>query len=295
MPNTKDIRKRIKAVKNTQKVTKAMKLISIIKSKQVQKIWNKSEPYYEQLVNLLQKTLCSLSLVSSKKNNLPALLLPNEAKAKCLLVISSDRGLCGAYNSNIFKELSVYLETNNKEHLKFILWGNKAISFMQSNFKDQEIIKAYPNMPLNPPQEVFKDLFQLIANLYQKQQIKSCQILYSHFISMIKSETKTISLLPFAQTLEQEKQNKQEEFSDFIFEPSSALILEQLITNYGQNQIYRTILSGACSELAHRVNAMTAATDNAAKLLLELNLTYNKLRQAAITQEISEIVAGAGL
>ncbi|MDX1920655.1 MAG: ATP synthase F1 subunit gamma [Candidatus Caenarcaniphilales bacterium] len=295
MPSKKDIKTRIRAVQNTQKVTKSMKLISIIKLKQVQNAINSARAYNDQLSNLIQKTLPNIDFISLDKSELPVLARPNAAKnSVCLIVISSDRGLCGPYNSQLFKFLHAKVEAYKAEGktVSLILFGIKAISYAQKHLKNCEIIKKYGQLPVFIPTEIISEVTQTLEEQFLESSFSSVELIYSHFISMIKSNPSLIKLAPFTSGAESNHQElKQKE--EILFEPGSLEVLKYLIPLYLKNQLNQALLSGRASELSNRVNAMSAATDNAKSLINQLTLTYNKARQASITQEISEIVAGA--
>lgn len=295
MASKKDIKNRIRAVQNTQKVTKSMKLISIIKLKQVQNAINNSRAYNDQLSNLIQKTLNNTALNDFDKTDLPVLLRPNSAKNSiCLVVVSSDRGLCGPYNSQLFKFLHAKIDSYKAEGKKvsLVLFGTKAISYAQKHLADCEVVKKYGQLPIFIPSEIIKEVTATLEDEYLADSFSSVELFYSHFISMIKSKPSSLKLVPFSSNSDnthQELKNNEE----IIFEPGALDTLKFLIPLYLKNQINQALLSGRASELSNRVNAMSAATDNAKSLITQLTLTYNKARQASITQEISEIVAGA--
>ncbi len=291
MSSKKDIKTRIKAVQNTQKVTKAMKLISIIKSKQLQNLVNNAKEYNQQIASLLHKTLANADLENIDTDKLPNILKKKPPAGHCLIVISSDRGLCGPYNSALFKALEAHIK-NIKKPIKLILFGNKAISYAQRNLGHCEILQKYGHLPVNPPASLAIEVFSQIEKAYSKGEITNVEIFYSRYVSMVNSQVTNTVLLPF-QAFNQPKAENLNSTPEIIFEPNPIQLLETLIPLYAQNQIYSAMLSGRASELAHRVNAMTAATDNAKALINQLTLSYNKARQASITQEISEIVAGA--
>ncbi len=296
MPSKKDIKTRIKAVQNTQKVTKAMKLISTIKLKQLQNMLSGSRAYSEQLANLIGKTVKNIDFDKVNPQDLPVLLRkPKDDSTVCILAITSDRGLCGPYNAALMKALTQrvnVLKAQNKK-VKLLVIGGKANSFAQRFLSDVEVIGKYVNLPVQPSAEQAAQIFSLLEEEFQKGSFSSLEILYSRFISMIKSEVTWSKLVPF--DLNSQRAHEEIEKSEpvIIFEPAPLGIIFKLIPLYCQNQIYGAMVSGRASELAHRVNAMSAATDNATTLIGQLTLTYNKARQASITQEISEIVAGA--
>jgi F-type H+-transporting ATPase subunit gamma len=293
MSSKKGIKTRIKTVQNTKKVTRAMKLISTIKLKQVQNSSSAARPYNQQLAQLISKTIKNIDFAQLDPTEVPALLHQSkEASTACLVVVTSDRGLCGPYNSAVFKVLTQRvneLKAQGKK-VKLITFGGKANSYARRALKDLEIIKAYLNLPVTPGPEVAKEAFELIQNGYIAGELSSLEIIYSRFISMMKSGVTIAQVLPFTAAGADHKELEDEQI---LFEPKPLEVVAQLIPLYCQNQIYQALLSGRASELAHRVNAMSAATDNANALIEQLTLTYNKARQASITQEISEIVAGA--
>jgi F-type H+-transporting ATPase subunit gamma len=296
MSSKKDIKTRIRAVHNTQKVTRAMKLIAIIKSKQLQNLISFAKPYNEQLSAVIKKTIQNIDFESLDADKVPILLRQSKDQSTvCLLVVSSDRGLCGPYNSALFKALFLKVQELKKKgkKIKLLLVGSKAIAYAQRVFPDFEVIAKYPNLPVIPSVEFAHEVFQLLETEYAAGNIAAVEIVYSRFLTMIKSESTFSKLVPFEVSSQAAHEEVKKVKPEVLFEPTPLQVINRLIPLYCQNEIYQAMLRGRASELAHRVNAMTAATDNASALLEQLTRTYNKARQASITQEISEIVAGA--
>jgi len=297
MAGKKDIKNRIRAVQNTQKVTKSMKLISTIKLKQLQNLSNATRSYNEQIHAILFKTLEKSQFLFMDASELPAIMRPRKTVNNvCVIINSSDRGLCGPYNSQLLKMAQAHITELTKEGKKvsLILLGNKAISFARKNLSSCNVLQSFGNLPMLPENEFARQIWETIQTEYTENRIDSVEILYSRFVSMIKSQVTLSTLLPLSldQQLPQEQIKSKNEALIHI-EPSPISVLNALLPLYCQNQIYQAMVLGRASELANRVNAMGAATDNAKVLIEHLTLSFNKARQAAITQEISEIVAGA--
>ncbi|MDJ0626313.1 MAG: ATP synthase F1 subunit gamma [Candidatus Caenarcaniphilales bacterium] len=296
MPSKKDIKTRIRAIENTQKVTKSMKLIAIIKLKQVQNAFNATKPFTNQLANLLIKTVSRIDLTELDQDKLPKLVKPPlDNSSVCLVVVSSDRGLCGPYNAQLFKSLSLRIKQLKSEgkKIKLVLLGNKVISFANRFYKDCEVIKKFSQIPVFPPKSLVDEIYSSLEDGYSNGDFGKVEIFYSNFISMIKSSPSQIALIPFKLESQTGHSELEESNREILFEPHPETILNALVPLYCKNQLHQAMLSGRASELSNRVNAMTSATDNAKALITDLKLTFNKARQAAITQEISEIVAGA--
>lgn len=298
MANKKDIKNRIRSVQNTQKITKSMKLISTIKLKQLQNLNNASRAYNQQISQLLAKTITQVQSEFLDEQTLPVLLQSRKKISNvCLIINSSDRGLCGPYNSQLLKLAQSRIDELKQEgkQIKLIVLGSKAIAFARKNLADCEVIQSYTGLPVAPTEQLAHEIFQVIETQQAEGKIDSLEIIYGRFISMIKSQPTLLKLLPFdskAHVSHEEIQaNKKHALLEF--EPTAVAILSKLLPLYCQNQIFQAMVNGRASELANRVTAMGAATDNAKVLIEQLTLSFNKARQAAITQEISEIVAGA--
>ncbi|HEY9886529.1 MAG TPA: ATP synthase F1 subunit gamma, partial [Vampirovibrionales bacterium] len=288
MPSTKDIRTRIKSVNSIQKVTKSMKLISIIKLKHAQKAFQSSIPYVSELADLLSKAAKGIEHEELlNKPKLKAFLTDRKENLNpCIIILSSDRGLCGPYNTQILK----LAEAKVKDYLskgiqpKLILSGNKAILFAKKYLSNCEVICKFNNLSNLPQFNDADNIFQVIEKGLMKDEISSVEVVYSRFVSMLKSVPESITLAPF--NLEsfsciEDEEITQERYEDISFEPNQVDLLESLVPMYCKNQIFQCLNSGKTSELANRVNAMTSATDNAKNLISDLTLTYNKFRQAS--------------
>ena len=311
MANLKTIRDRIKSVKNTKKITEAMRLVAAAKVRRAQEQVTATRPFADRLAEVLYGLAERLQF---ENLDLP-LLKKREVRNVGLLVVSGDRGLCGGYNGNIIR----YAENRAKElkaegvNYKFILVGRKATQYFQR--REQPIDATYTNLeqiPTAPEAAMIAD--ELLA-LFLSGTVDRIELVYTKFVSLISSRPVIQTLLPLdpqgLETPDDEifrltSQGGQFQVSrdkvasptkslprDMIFEQDPAQILEALLPLYLNNQLLRALQESAASELAARMTAMNNASENASDLIGSLTLTYNKARQAAITQEILEVCGGA--
>ena len=283
MPNLRHIKDRIKSIKSTEKITRAMKLVAASKVRRAQVRVLNSRPYTAQIINFVKRTLGGII----DKSEYPLMQI-RKVQSAGLIVVSSDRGLCGSYNTNILKRASKRVLELEKEGItpKLILIGNKANNFFKR--AKYEIIQSFVQLPAVPTVE----LANLIAEAAEKSFIEGkadqIEIIGTDFISMLRNEVYMKPFLPISA----ERQTFSESQSFVLFEPSLSAVLESLIPLYLSSVIYHALLEALCSELASRMNAMSSASKNAKELIENLSIVYNKARQAAITQELTEIVAG---
>lgn len=310
MANLRGIRDRIKSVSNTQKITKAMRLVAAAKVRRAQEQVLGSRPFADKLTQVLFRLQSRLSLENLE---LP-LLNKREVKTVGVLVLSSDRGLCGGYNSNVLRRAVAEIRRLQEEGktVKVYPVGTKAVSFFRrSNFT---IEKTYANLPQVPTAKEALMLADELLGSFLGEELDSVLMIYTRFVSLIASKPEIQTLLPLDlsqmsgedaffritsqdgnMSVTREKSQVQEgELSpDMIFEQNPAQIFDSLLPLYLQSQLLRALQESAASELASRMTAMSSASDNAKKLITRLTLEYNKARQAAITQQIMEVVGGA--
>lgn len=285
MPNLKHIKVRIKSIKSTQKITQAMKLVAASKVRRAQIRVLNSRPYTKQIINFINKAVVSIS--SLDKNEIP-LMRERPVKSVGIIVISSDRGLCGSYNTNILKKAMrriIELEKSGVK-LKLITIGNKANNFFKRT--RVEILDNFTQLPAIPNIELANLIAGSAENAFLNKIVDQVEIIGTDFISMLRNEVYTKQFLPIVPDTSSE--NKQP--AEILFEPTLDMVLSSLLPLYLSNIIYHALLEASCSELASRMNAMSNATKNAKELIDKLTIVYNKARQAAITQELSEIVGG---
>ncbi len=311
MANLKVIRDRIQSVKNTQKITEAMRLVAAARVRRAQEQVIATRPFADRLAQVLYGLQTRLRF---EDVNLP-LLKQREIKSVGLLVVSGDRGLCGAYNNNIIRRAEIRaneLKAEGRDY-KYILVGRKAIQYFQR--RNQPVDATYTGLEQIPTAAEASNIADELLSLFLSGSVDRIELIYTKFVSLISSRPVVQTLLPLdAQGLETADDeifrltSRGGEFEvertkvqaqtrsfprDMIFEQDPVQILDALLPLYLNNQLLRGLQESAASELAARMTAMNNASDNASELIEDLSLSYNKARQAAITQEILEVVGGA--
>ena len=279
MANLKEIRNRISSVSSTMQITSAMKMVSAAKLKKAQDAITAMRPYSDKLTQML----VNLSLSVDFEN---VYLSPRQVKNKLVVCITSNRGLCGAFNSNIIKKCTE-IANSSDESVSFLCIGKKGADILSKNYN-----------VIQTNNEIFDDLtFENISAIAEKlmsmflnKEFDSVQIVYNKFKNAATQIVIQEQYLPIENN---DSENDQKESSDYIFEPSQVEIISELIPKSLKTQLYKSIRDSYASEHGARMTAMHKATDNATELRDQLKLTYNKARQAAITNEILEIVGGA--
>lgn len=282
MPNLKAIKVRIKSIKNTKKITQAMKLVAASKVRRAQVRVLNSRPYTEKVNSFAASTVSAM--LRLERQEIP-LLITRKVKSTGIAVITSDRGLCGSYNTNILKKATKrILELKEKGLIpKLILVGSKASNvFRRANV---EILDSFTKLPALPTVELANLIASSCEKAFLEKNVDEVEIIGTDFKSMLRNEVYIKSFLPITS-------NTTTTRSTILFEPSLTSVLDSLLPLYLSNVVFHALLEATCSELASRMNAMSNATKNAEELINILTNIYNKARQAAITQELSEIVGG---
>jgi F-type H+-transporting ATPase subunit gamma len=287
MPNLKEIRNRIVSVGSTMQITSAMKMVSAAKLKRAQDAVTKLRPYAAKLKELLQ----NLSAVTDPSENKFAKI--NDSKSVLIVAVTSNRGLCGGFNNNIIKRVQFLIQNDFKENdVKVLCLGKKV----------KDVIKKTPNYfiteELSAVEDIFSDLTfdrtSTIANelmeLYKQQQFSKIVVVYNRFVNAATQAIETEQFLPVLEVKQEEGVSVAQ---DYIFEPNKEDLVAVLIPKSLKIQLFKALLDSNASENGARMTAMHKATDNANDLQKSLKLSYNKARQAAITNEILEIVGGA--
>ena len=283
MANLKEIRNRITSVGSTMQITSAMKMVSAAKLKKAQDAITAMRPYADKLTELLQSVSASLEGESGS-------VFAEQRDVKNVLVVSitSNRGLCGAFNTNVIKESSrLANETYADKNVSFMTIGKKGHDILSKKFY---VIHNNNGVFDDLTFENVSEITQRLMEIYTEGTYDKIVLVYNHFRNAATQIVKTENFLPI-QPLVQEQATSSA--ADYIFEPSKVEIVETLIPKSLKTQLYKAIRDSFASEHGARMTAMHKATDNAADLKSELTLTYNKARQAAITNEILEIVGGA--
>ena len=288
MASLDDLKKRISSVKSTQKITKAMKMVAAAKLKRAQENAEKGRPYSEKMNNII----LNLSNGISDKESAPKLLsgTGNEHIHLCV-VMTSDRGLCGGFNSNIIKKAKNYFDkvVSNGKELKIITVGSKGNDQLKRVYGDKIIenisFKNSKNANFFDADKVGK----LIISKFEKEEFDICTIFYNQFKNVITQIPQSQQIIPL--NAENDKLNKNED--SYEFEPEEDEILGNLLPKNISTQIFKAMLENSASEQGARMSAMDNATRNAGEMVDKLTIEYNRSRQAAITKELIEIISGA--
>ena len=304
MASLKEIRTRISSVKSTQQITKAMKMVAAAKLRRAQDAIEGMRPYANRLKGIIDNLSKNVS-----SEDLSSEFMEERAPEKVLIIaITSDRGLCGAFNNNIIKAAVAmvsekYADQNAKGNVSFLCIGKRgyeglaargyktALPQKKNEAGEMETVEIFQNLSFAN----IKDAAEVILEQFRNGEVDRVELIYNEFQNVITQIVRRNQFLPIlAEEVEEtEIQDKDFDSIDYLFEPSQAEIVEQLIPKSLKVQLYSAILDSNASEHGARMSAMDQATENAEELVKDLKLTYNKSRQAAITKEILEIVGGA--
>ena len=289
MPTLDDLKKRIKSVKSTQKITKAMKMVAAAKLKKAQESAEKGRPYSEKMQNIILNLTQSIT----ETENAPKLLIgTGQDKTYLCVVMTADRGLCGGFNSNICKLAKNNFRKILKEgkQLKIITVGSKGLDQLKREFSEFIIkkisFKEIKKISFNEADEVGK----IIIDLFKKKEFDKCYLFYNNFKNVITQIPQSKQIIPVENDKDSKKNN---ETHSYEFEPDEDEILEDLLPKNISTQVFKAFLENAASEQGSRMTAMDNATRNAGDLVEKLTINYNRSRQASITKELIEIISGA--
>jgi F-type H+-transporting ATPase subunit gamma len=282
MPSLLDIRRRIRSVKNTQQLTKAMKTVSAAKLRRAQERVLSARPYAEQLRNVLGN-------LAARIENIQHPLLEVRSENRILLVVvTGDRGLCGAFNSNIIRTAQTFLAEHKHNELKLSLVGRKGRDFYRRRGVPlhSETTNIFSRLEFSHA----KTISNSIIDVYTAAEVDAVYLVYNEFKSVIQQRLAVEKVLPFRRG----ELNEGESRIDYIYEQPPQEIFDKLLPRYIETQVYRALLESAAAEHGARMSAMDTATRNAGEMIDMLTLNMNRIRQAAITREIIEVVSGAG-
>jgi F-type H+-transporting ATPase subunit gamma len=284
MPGTKEIRVKIKSVQNTRKITKAMEMVAASKMRKAQERMRHARPYAEKIRNVA----AHLSHANPEYRH-PFLVDRDSVKRVGLIVVTTDKGLCGALNTNVLRMvLNQYKEWQGQgEEVEVCCLGNKGLGFMQR--LGANIVSQAVQLGDRPQMDKLIGAVKVMLDGYTSHRFDRLLIAYTRFLNTMKQEPVLEQLLP----LSGERLGAPETVWDYIYEPDAKAVLEQVLTRYIESLIFQAVAENMASEQSARMVAMKAASDNAKTLIDDLTLVYNKNRQAAITKELSEIVGGA--
>ena len=284
MPGTKEIRNKIKSVQNTRKITKAMEMVAASKMRKAQERMRATRPYGEKIRNVA----AHISHANPEYRH-PFLVARDSVKRVGLIVITTDKGLCGGLNTNVLRMvLGQYKEWQAQgEEIEVCCFGNKGFGFMQR--LGANIVSHAVQLGDRPQLDRLIGAVKVMLDGYIEDRFDRLILAYTRFINTMKQEPVMEQLLP----LSGERLGSPEGTWDYLYEPEAKTVLEQVLTRYVETIIFQAVAENMASEQSARMVAMKAASDNAGTLIDELTLVYNKNRQAAITKELSEIVGGA--
>ncbi len=301
MESTRDIKGRIKSVTNIQQITKAMKMVAAARLRKAEEKANGSRPYAEKIGELLRRASSVTPGFTSP------LFRTGEVKKVGYLVICGDKGLAGAYNSNVMKRTLQEISGKNRSAYALYVCGKQAKNYLK--FRGYDPDTYHFGFSDKPSAQDSIDLSKEMVEYFTKEEVDEVYIIYTKFITALRQQVRVDRLLPIeaqaegkteeaAKAAASEWEKERQDFlrieeDPYIFLPDAAAVLSKLLPEYIQVQVYNAMLQSAASELGSRMAAMSAATDNATERIADLNLTYNKARQAQVTNEISEIVGGA--
>lgn len=284
MAGVKEIRVKIASFKSTQKITKAMEMVAASKMRKAQERMRATRPYAEKI----RRVIGHLSLANPDYKH--PYMIEREVKAVGYIVITTDRGLCGGLNVNLFKATLAAMREWQKQGVavSMCLIGSKGVQFFR-RLGNVQTLATVTHLGDRPHVADLIGTVKVMLDLYKEGKLDRVFLVNNEFVNTMSQKPSVRQLLPVVA----EDQDKLQKLWDYIYEPSAAELLEGVLMRYIESQVYQGAVENVASEMAARMVAMKSATDNAGKLIEELQLIYNKARQAAITKEISEIVGGA--
>lgn len=284
----KEILTRIRSVQNTQKITKAMQMVSTSKMRKTQERMRQARPYADKI-----RLVMSYLAQTHSSHNVPLLRSTNNSKRVGFIVITTDKGLCGGLNANILKAFFSKVQECNQQGLdaEVVCLGSKGLA--ACNRVGLNVIASAVGLGDTPRVATLLGPLTEIFQRYAEGKLDAIYLVYSGFINTMRQEPRLETLLPIGQNVLDQVSESKEYGWEYVYEPSPQQVLEFLVRRYLESVVYQALSENMAAEQAARMVAMKAATDNASNAIKELRLVYNKSRQAAITTELSEIVAGA--
>jgi len=288
MAGTKEIRTKIKSVQNTRKITKAMEMVAASKMRRAQERMRNARPYSEKVRNI------AANLGKANPEYRPAYLVEREVKKAGVIVVTTDKGLCGGLNTNVLRALTNTMKDLDGQGVELSCTAIGAKGFQFLNRIKAKIVSHAVQMGDTPHLEKLIGVIKVQLDAYEKGEVDAVYLAYTKFINTMKQEPVVEKLLPLSSDrLEQTAEEVREYGWDYLYEPDPQSVVDELLKRYVEALIYQAVAENMASEQSARMVAMKAASDNAKNVIGELQLVYNKTRQAAITKELSEIVGGA--
>jgi len=278
MPSMRDMRRRIKSVKSTQQITKAMKAVSAAKMRRAQEAVTAARPYAKRISELLGRVVPS---VTGFKHPLLAVREPGKV---AYVVVTADRGLCGGFNSNVIRRVSQEIKGRDREGVSLITVGRKGRDFFRR--RGYNVVAEYIRLGENIKVSQAQQIARFIIDKFSAAEFDEVYLVYSQFVNVLVQKPVVTRLLPAEPPADEKK-------VDYIFEPSAEAVLTDLLPRYVETAVFAALLESKAGEHSARMTAMDSATKNADEMIQRLTLTMNRIRQATITKEISEIVGGS--
>jgi F-type H+-transporting ATPase subunit gamma len=293
MPSLKDLKTRISSVQSTRRITSAMKMVAAAKLKRAQEAAEAARPYAERMERMLGSLAAGVSTDSAPK----LLAGTGDDQTHLIVVMSSDRGLCGGFNGSIIRAVKKRIDqlTSQGKTVKLIAIGRKGVSLLRREHRDklvhgfEELVKPYPAF------DQADAVVDKIVTMFEAGEFDVCTLYYNKFISALTQEVTPLQLIPFASATEAEGDEEASDLggAQYEFEPDEEAILKALLPKNLSVQVFRSMLESFASEQGARMTAMDNATRNAGDMINSLSITYNRARQAMITKELIEIISGA--
>jgi F-type H+-transporting ATPase subunit gamma len=284
----KEIRGKIKSVENTKKITKAMEMVAASKMRKAQDRMRAARPYSEKVRNI------AVNLGKANPEYTHPFMLTNEAKTAGFIVVTTDKGLCGGMNTNILRAVTNKMKDLQAAGMdaKAVAIGNKGLGFL--NRIGAKVVSHVTQLGDKPHLDALIGPTKVLLDSYAKGEVNAVYLCYTRFINTMKQEPVVLQLLPLSATsMESDASASGGHAWDYLYEPDAPTVIDELLVRYTEALVYQAVTENVASEQSARMVAMKSATDNAGSVIGELKLVYNKTRQAAITKELSEIVAGA--
>jgi len=281
----KEIRGKIKSVENTRKITKAMEMVAASKMRKAQERMRAARPYSDKIRNI------TANLSQANPEYTHAFMESNDAKSTGFIVVSTDKGLCGGLNTNVLRILTARLKDLKAagHDAQAVAIGNKGLGFL--NRVGVKVVSHATHLGDKPHLDTLIGPVKVLLDAYSEGKVNAVYICYTKFINTMKQEPMVEQLLPL--TADHLQADKNQHGWDYIYEPDAQTVIDDLMVRYVEALVFQAVAENMASEQSARMVAMKSATDNAGSVIDELKLIYNKTRQAAITKELSEIVAGA--
>ena len=286
MPGSKEIRNKIKSVQNTRKITKAMEMVAASKMRKAQERMRAGRPYGEKI-----RTICANLSHAHPEYRHPFLVPHGELKRVGVVIVTTDKGLCGGLNTNLLRMVLMKMRewSDQKIESQVVAIGNKGLGFFSR--AGAKIVSHVTHLGDSPHLEQLIGPLKVQLDAFKKGEIDAVYLCYNKFVNTMKQEPQLLQLLPL--TDDRLERTDPSHDWDYVYEPDAATVLDDLLLRYVESVIYQAVAENMSCEQSARMVAMKAASDNAKKVIDDLQLTYNKARQAGITKELSEIVGGA--